>query len=179
MKEWRRELSTLIKTNSSADIAANSSLASKTGSSSASSKGSTSATIVGDSSRFINISKTISTKTRIPSSVLKQSILLNPFAEGIIIGVVSTGLYGVSNLIKYAKKKKSGGRAFKDTLKSSSGLGVSSGLGIAAAKVCAGTTLVLGSTIVVPLACGVTVTFIAKKIWGKLFFKKDKEEIKR
>ena len=174
MKELLREPSTLIKTSSSADITADSSFASKTGSSSVSLKSSTSTTIVGDSSRFINISKTISTKTRIPSSVLQQPILLNPLAEGAIIGVVSTGLYGISNLMNYAKKKKSGKQALKDTLKSSSGLGVSSGLGIAAAKACAGSTLVFGSTIVIPLACGVTVAFIAKKIWGKLFFKTEK-----
>ena len=176
MKERLRENSTLIKTSSSADITADSGLASKSGFSSASLKSSTSATIVGDSSRFINVSKTISTKTRIPSSVLQQSILLNPLAEGVIIGVVSTGLYGISNLIRYAKKKKSGKQAFKDTLKSSSGLGVSSGLGIAAAKACAGSTLVLGSTLVIPLACGVTVAFIAKRLWGKLFFKTGKIE---
>ena len=90
--------------------------------------------------------------------------------------MVSAGLYGISNLINYTKKKKSGKQAFKDTLKSSSGLGVSSGLGIAAAKACAGSTLALGSTIAIPLACGVTVAFIAKKIWGRLFFKTGKIE---
>ena len=85
------------------------------------------------------------------------------------MGGIAAVFYGVSNIIKYGKHKKTGAQAAKDTVKDSVGLGVSAGLGVAAAHAVAGTTLALGGTLVVPLTAGVATVYISTKIWGKIF----------
>ena len=88
-----------------------------------------------------------------------------------MVGGVSVVFYGVSNIVKYVKDKKTGVQAAKDTVKGSAGLGVATGLGVAAAHAVAGTSLALGTTFVVPLAAGVGIIYASSKIWNKIFFK--------
>lgn len=97
--------------------------------------------------------------------------LTNPLAAGVATGAIGAGFYSISNIIKYAKKQKSGKQAAKDTVTSSAGVGISAGLAVAAAKAVAGTSLALGSTVVVPIAAGLSAAYASIKIWNKLFFK--------
>jgi len=167
IKEWSRKPSFLLKTGSSPLI--------NTGSFPVSLTGGTSTGVMGDSSKLAKFSKAVFTKIEIPSNLGARTVLVNPLSGGTVIGVVGAGLYGISNLRRYIKREKSGKQAVRDTVKNSAGLGVSGGLGIAAANAITGTVFALGSTVVVPLACGVTVTFITKKIWNKLFSKAEKK----
>lgn len=97
--------------------------------------------------------------------------MATPLVGGAAVGAVAAGFYGISNVVKYAKNKKSGKQAVKDTVKGSAGVGISAGLGIAAANVIAGTSLALGSAVVVPLAAGFGTAYAGMKIWNKIFFK--------
>ena len=106
------------------------------------------------------------------SSIINTgSFLVSPLTGGIVVGVVSAGLYGISNLVGYAKKKKSAKQAMGDTLKRSVGLGVSAGLGMSAVNMVGGTISILGSTVIVPLAIGVAVDHITKSAWSWAFLK--------
>ena len=87
------------------------------------------------------------------------------------MGGVGAILYGMANLTGYVRKKKSGGQALKDTVKDSAGLGLSAGLGVMATNAIAGSVLAFGSTVLVPIAAGVTTTYITKRIWNGVFWK--------
>ena len=84
------------------------------------------------------------------------------------MGMTGIGIYGIGNLVNYAKKNKTGKQALGDTLKESGGLGVSAGLGILAGNAVVDAGVVLGSSFVLPLVAGVTVTYIAKRLWNRL-----------
>ncbi len=126
------------------------------------------------SSRFTNISKTVSKKVKIPSDVAAKTTLVNPLTGGVVVGAVGAGLYGISNMVSYARKEKSGKEALKDIAKNSAGMGISAGLGLTAANAISGTILAFGSAAIVPFACGITVTYITKEIWDRIFFKTKK-----
>ena len=95
----------------------------------------------------------------------------SPLATGTIVGAVAAGCYGVANMVRYAKNKKTGAQAVKDTVTGSAGLGVSTGLGLAAANTITGTSLALGSTVIVPLVAGAAAAYVSMAVWDKLFFK--------
>ena len=102
-----------------------------------------------------------------------------PLSAAVTIGGISAVFYGISNVVQYAKSKKTGAQAAKDTVKGSAGLGVAAGLGVTAAHAVAGTSLALGSTFLVPITAGVATGYISAKIWNKIFFKKsDTSKIK-
>jgi len=94
-----------------------------------------------------------------------------PMVAGVALGAIATGLYGASNMVKYAKNEKTGGQAVKDTVKGGAGVGVSAGLGVAAGNAVAGTALALGTTVAVPVVAAVAVTYAGMRIWHGLFFK--------
>ena len=186
MKEWSTKPSALLKINYSPIKTASSSPVIKTVSSSVKTSGSlpvhltggASDEIIGRSSRSANISKAVSTKVRIPSNVATKTVLVSPLAGGVVVGAVGAGLYGISNLISYTKKEKSGKEAVKDIAKNSAGMGISAGLGLTVANAISGSVLAFGSVVIVPLACGVTVTYITKEIWNRIFFKTKKAQEK-
>jgi hypothetical protein len=106
------------------------------------------------------------------AGMVVQAALLDPVVGGAVVGLTGAGLYGIGNLVSYARKTKTPRQALGDTVKGAGGLGVSAGLGIWAGNAAAGSGFVLGSSVVLPLIAGVTVTFIAKRIWNKAVYKK-------
>lgn len=124
----------------------------------------------GASSGASHISKGLSKESGRLRSV-STSVVASPLATGTIVGVVATGFYGVANMVRYAKNKKTGAQAVKDTVTGSAGLGISTGLGLAAANTIAGTSLALGSTVIVPLVAGAAAAYVSMAVWDKVFFK--------
>ncbi len=106
-----------------------------------------------------------------------ETSVTNPLVGTVVAGVVSTGLYGICNLISYLKKKKSGKQAVVDTLKESGELGVSAGIGVVAGNAITATGLILVNTTVLPVAAGVTATFVSKRLWNKYNKKKKKRSV--
>ena len=96
-----------------------------------------------------------------------QTGVVDPFFTGVIVFIVTTGLAGYHNIMDYFKKKKTGKEAISDTFKESGKLGVCSVIGITAGNGVAGTGLVLIAPSVLPIAAGVTATFLLKRFWNK------------
>ena len=96
-----------------------------------------------------------------------QTGATDPYFAGMVVFVVTTGLYGMSNAMDYFKKKKTGKEAIFDTFKDSGKVGVCSIIGITAGNGVAGTGLVLFAPAVLPIAAGVTATFLLKRFWDK------------
>jgi hypothetical protein len=106
------------------------------------------------------------------ANAASRAALANAVTGGVVVGGVAAAVYGVSNMIRYAKNEKTAKEAIKDTAKGSAGLGVSAGFAVAVADAVAGSALALGSAVVVPLAAGVAAAYASMAIWNKLFFKK-------
>jgi len=103
--------------------------------------------------------------------VVQGAAVINPLFGGAFVGITHAAIYGISNAMKYKKKKITGAEAIKNTAKESAGLTVSAILGLTAANAIAGTTLAFGSTLYVPISVAVAGTFVTKKIWNKIFNK--------
>lgn len=93
-----------------------------------------------------------------------QTGVIDPLFSGVVVLVATTGLSGISNAIHYLKKKKSGKEAVSDTFKESGKVGLCSVIGIVAGNGVAGTGLVLIAPSVLPIAAGVTATFLLKRL---------------
>jgi len=126
----------------------------------------------GSSSNLTTTSSGTANVGRLGQKVATARALAAPLVGGAVVGAVAGGFYGISNMIKYARNKKSGKQAAKDTVAGSAGMGIAAGLGIAATNAVAGTWLALGSTVIVPLSAGVATACASIKVWNKLFFKK-------
>ncbi|MEI7635838.1 MAG: hypothetical protein WCJ37_00910 [Syntrophus sp. (in: bacteria)] len=96
-----------------------------------------------------------------------QTGVVDPYFSGIVVFVVTTGLCGIANAMDYWKKKKTGKEAISDTFKSSGKVGVCSVVGITAGNGVAGAGLVLIAPSVLPIAAGVTATFLLKRFWDR------------
>jgi len=96
-----------------------------------------------------------------------QTGVTDPYITGIVVFLVTTGLCGIANVMDYLKKKKTGIEAISDTFKASGKVGVSSVIGFTAGNGVAGTGLVLIAPAVLPVAAGVTATFLLKRFWDK------------
>ena len=96
-----------------------------------------------------------------------QTGVIDPFFSGVVVAVVTTGLSGISNVINYLKKKKTGKEAISDTFKESGKVGLCSVIGIVAGNGVAGTGLVLIAPSVLPITAGITATFLLKRLWEK------------
>ena len=96
-----------------------------------------------------------------------QTGATDPYFAGLVVFVVTTGLYGMSNAMDYFKKKKTGKEAITDTFKDSGKVGVCSIIGITAGNGVAGTGLVLFAPAVLPIVAGVTATFLLKRFWDR------------
>lgn len=96
-----------------------------------------------------------------------QTGVTDPYFTGVVVFVVTTSLCGIANVWDYLKKKKTGREAISDTFKASGRVGVCSVIGITAGNGVAGTGLVLIAPSVLPLAAGVTATFLLKRFWDK------------
>ena len=96
-----------------------------------------------------------------------QTGVTDPYFTGLVVFIATTGLYGIANVLDYFKKKKTGKEAISDTFKASGKVGVCSIIGIAAGNGVAGMGLVLLATSVLPIAAGVTATFLLKRFWDK------------
>jgi hypothetical protein len=96
-----------------------------------------------------------------------QTGVTDPYFTGLVVFVVTTGLYGISNALDYFKKKKTGKEAISDTFKASGKVGVCSIIGITAGNGVAGTGLVLIAPSVLPIAAGITATYLLKRFWDK------------
>ena len=100
--------------------------------------------IIGSSSRLANLNNSFSTKVQLSTELASKAVALSPVVAGSVVGVVSVGLYGISNFMRYVHKRKTAKEAFKDTVKSSAGMGVAAGLGLATVNVMTGTALAFG-----------------------------------
>lgn len=96
-----------------------------------------------------------------------QTGVTDPYFTGFVVFVVTTGLCGIANVMDYWKKKKTGIEAISDTFKASGKVGVCSVIGITAGNGVAGTGLVLIAPSVLPIAAGVTATFLLTRFWDK------------
>jgi hypothetical protein len=96
-----------------------------------------------------------------------QTGVTDPYFTGFVVFIVTTGLCGITNAMDYWKKKKTGIEAISDTLKASGKVGACSVIGITAGNGIAGTGLVLIAPSVLPIAAGVTATFLLKRLWDK------------
>ena len=96
-----------------------------------------------------------------------QTGVIDPYLTGLVVFAVTTGLCGIVNVTDYWKKKKTGKEAIAATFKESGKLGVCSVIGLTAGNGVAGTGLVLISPAVLPIAAGVTATFLLKRFWDK------------
>ena len=96
-----------------------------------------------------------------------QTGVVDPYFTGIIVFVVTTGLCGITNVMDYLKKKKTGTEAISDTFKESGKVGVCSIIGITAGNGVAGTGLVLIAPSILPITAGITATFLLKRFWDK------------
>lgn len=96
-----------------------------------------------------------------------QTGVTDPYFTGFVVFIVTTGLCGITNAMDYWKKKKTGKEAISDTFKASGKVGVCSVIGITAGNGVAGTGLVLIAPSVLPIAAGVTATFLLKRFWDK------------
>ncbi|MFH1504876.1 MAG: hypothetical protein ABIH08_05785 [Candidatus Omnitrophota bacterium] len=122
-------------------------------------------------------------------NITTGAIFVIPEAAGIAVGSAAAVLFGTVNMIKYKKNKKTKKQAIKDTIVSSSGVGISAGLGVAAgaaaAEIVAGTVaaeivtgviaaetaFALATVIAIPVITGIAVSYCSMKIWNKLFRK--------
>jgi hypothetical protein len=96
-----------------------------------------------------------------------QTGVTDPYFTGIVVFVVTAGLCGIANACDYLKKKKTGKEAISATFKESGKLGVCSIIGITVGNGVAGTGLVLIAPSVLPIAAGVTATFLLKRFWDR------------
>ena len=96
-----------------------------------------------------------------------QTGVTDPYLTGFIVFAVTTGLCGITNIKDYFKKKKTGKEAIAETFKESAKVGVCSVIGITAGNGVAGTGLVLIAPSVLPIAAGITATFLLKRFWDK------------
>ena len=96
-----------------------------------------------------------------------QTGVTDPYFTGFVVFAVTTGLCGIVNAMDYLKKKKTGKEAISDTFKRSAKVGVCSVIGITAGNGVAGTGLVLIAPSVLPIAAGITATFLLKRFWDK------------
>jgi hypothetical protein len=96
-----------------------------------------------------------------------QTGVTDPYFTGFVVFVVTTGLCGITNVVDYLKKKKTGKEAVSDTFKESAKMGVCSIIGITAGNGVAGTGLVLIAPAVLPLTAGITATYLLKRFWDK------------
>lgn len=91
----------------------------------------------------------------------------DPFVTGIVVFVVSTGLNIIANSVSYFRKRKTGKEAIVDSFSESGKVGLCSVVGIAAGNTVATTGLTLLAPSVLPIAAGVTTTFVIKHFWDK------------
>jgi hypothetical protein len=96
-----------------------------------------------------------------------QTGVTDPYFTGFVVFVVTTGLCGIVNVMDYLKKKKTGKEAISDTFNKSGKVGVCSVIGITVGNGVAGTGLVLIAPSVLPIAAGITATFLLKRFWDK------------
>lgn len=96
-----------------------------------------------------------------------QTGVIDPFFTGVVVFAVTTGLCGITNVMNYLKKKKTGKEAISDTFKESGKVGVCSIVGITAGNSVAGTGLVLIAPSVLPITAGIAATFVLKRFWDK------------
>ena len=93
--------------------------------------------------------------------------MIDPLVSGVVVLVATTGLSGISNVLHYLKKQKTGKEAISDTFKESGKVGLCSVIGIVAGNGVAGTGFVLIAPSVLPIAAGVTATFLLKRLLEK------------
>lgn len=96
-----------------------------------------------------------------------QTGVVDPYFTGLVVFAVTTGLCGIANVMGYLKKKKTGIEAISDTFKESGKVGACSVIGITAGNGVAGTGLVLIAPSILPIAAGITATFLLKRFWDK------------
>jgi len=96
-----------------------------------------------------------------------QTGVTDAYFTGFVVFAVTTGLFGIANVMDYLKKKKTGKEAISDTFKESGKVGVCSVIGITVGNGVAGTGLVLIAPSVLPITAGVTATFLLKRFWDK------------
>ena len=113
----------------------------------------------------------IGTQTPTKFMAVQGAAIINPILGGVFVGITHAAIYGISNAMKYKKKKITGTEAIKSTAKDSAGLTISAVLGLTAANAVTGTAIAFGSTLYVPVSVAVAGTFITKKVWNKIFNK--------
>jgi len=175
MKEWsNKPASALLTANSTSVQASGSTITTSGALPAASAKGGSTILTAGTST------VTASTPTAVTTSKAAAGLAtVAPLAAGAIVSAIATACYGVANMIQYAKNKKSGMQASRDTVVGSSGLGVSAAAGVATGHAIAGTSIVLGSTVVAPIALGAGAAYVCAKFWNKLFFNGKKDSKKK
>ncbi len=99
--------------------------------------------------------------------VYLQTGVIDPLVSGVVVLVATAGLSGISNAFHYLKKQKTGKEAVADTFKESGKVGLCAVIGIVAGNGVAGTGLVLIAPSVLPIAAGVTATFVLKRLLEK------------
>jgi len=176
MKEWSSKPADLVKAGSSSVKTIS---AGTVGSSAGSSILKTSGSVVKTSGASMtltgaNSTAFVSTSSGTVSTGLSQRaaagvVTATPIAAGTLVGGIAAVFYGLSNMVQYGERKKTGAQAVKDTVKGATGLGISTGLGVAAIHAVTGTVAALGSTVVVPVTAGVATGYISMKIWNKIF----------